>query len=159
MVISPSLQVSDLVYLHVDFNKLSAHDYYFVIIIDDPWCNIQEFCGDQLYRSSHCIQNCKCYKARLAVAHPFHFRYDQTGLAQVVRSFNSLAKVLQSLLDKNNKRNLNHNIPVGLKPPPPTEPVFYHLTDVIIPLLSRQPMRRVEYVHSNIQAQTYRTAE
>jgi hypothetical protein len=53
--------VGDLVYLHLDGNKLRARDRYLVVSIDNEWCYIRKFTGNQLRSTSYKVKRSECY--------------------------------------------------------------------------------------------------
>ena len=56
------VDVGDLVYLHIDRNKSRARDRYLVVSVDDNWCYIRKFCGNQLRSTSYKVKRSECYK-------------------------------------------------------------------------------------------------
>ena len=58
---SPSIEVGDLVYIHLDRNKSRARDRYLVISVEGAFCNVRKFIGSQLRSTSHRIKKSECY--------------------------------------------------------------------------------------------------
>lgn len=62
VLLPPHVTTGDLVYLHLDRNKSMARDRYLVVSVENPWCNIRKFVGNQLRQSSYRVKKKDCFK-------------------------------------------------------------------------------------------------
>ena len=53
--------VGDLVYLYCDKNKSQARNRYLVVSIDNEWCLVKKFSGNQLRSTSYKVKLAECY--------------------------------------------------------------------------------------------------
>ena len=58
-----TIQNGDLVYLYSDRNKCRARDRYLVVsIVDNTWCYLKKFVGNQFRNASYKVKLSDCYK-------------------------------------------------------------------------------------------------
>ena len=57
-----SIEVGDLVYLHVDRNKSCSRDRYLVVSVEGLWCGLRKFAGSQLRDVTYRVKTSDCYK-------------------------------------------------------------------------------------------------
>ena len=57
-----SIEVGDLVYLHVDRNKSCSRDRYLVVSVEGLWCGLRKFAGSQLRDLTYRVKTSDCYK-------------------------------------------------------------------------------------------------
>ena len=58
---SQRIKVGDLVYLYSDRDKTHTRSRYLVVSINNPWCFIKKFSGNQLRASSYKVKICECH--------------------------------------------------------------------------------------------------
>ena len=56
----PTVNVGDLVYLATDRDKTQSRSRYLVISVEDPWCYVKKFYGNQLRALSHKVKTAEC---------------------------------------------------------------------------------------------------
>ena len=56
-----SIEVGDLVYIHLDRHKSQAMDCYLVTNVEGAFCNVRKFIGFQLHSTSYRIKKSECY--------------------------------------------------------------------------------------------------
>lgn len=57
----PNVKTGDLVYLYSDKNKSQARSRYLVVSIDNEWCYIKRFTGNQLRSNSYKVKLDECF--------------------------------------------------------------------------------------------------
>ena len=57
---SPTINVGDLVYLVAERDKTQPRSRYLVISVEDPWCVIKKFSGNQLRATSYKVKTTDC---------------------------------------------------------------------------------------------------
>ena len=57
----PAIIVGDLVYLYADKDKSLARNRYIVVSVDNPWCTIRKFVGNQLRNNGYKVLITECY--------------------------------------------------------------------------------------------------
>ena len=95
---APPLEVGGQVYLLADRNKTIAHNCYQVTDIDYPWCNAQEFRGNQLRNASHHVRPPECYSVPMpsTVNHPFDILEDDDVTPNLPPDLHPAVKVTTS---------------------------------------------------------------
>lgn len=63
-----NIGVGDIVYLYADKNKLHARQRYLVVSIQDDWCYIKKFTGNQLRASSYKVKKTECFRVPADIA-------------------------------------------------------------------------------------------
>ncbi len=59
-IVPPTVNVGDLVYLATDRDKTQARSRYLVISVEDPWCYVKKFSGNQLRALSYKVKISEC---------------------------------------------------------------------------------------------------
>jgi hypothetical protein len=57
---SPTINVGDLVYLVAERDKTQPRSRYLIISVEDPWCVIKKFSGNQLRATSYKVKTTDC---------------------------------------------------------------------------------------------------
>ena len=59
-IVPPTVNVGDLVYLATDRDKTQSRSRYLVISVEDPWCYVKKFSGNQLRALSYKVKTAEC---------------------------------------------------------------------------------------------------
>ncbi len=59
-IVPPTVNVGDLVYLATDRDKTQSRSRYLVISVEDPWCYVKTFPGNQLRALSYKVKTAEC---------------------------------------------------------------------------------------------------
>ena len=60
----PKIKIGDLVYLHSDKEKGHTRKRYIVVSIEQPWCIIRKFVGNQLRNTGYKVLLSECYNVQ-----------------------------------------------------------------------------------------------
>ena len=69
--LTQKLRCGDLVYLHNDKNKNKARDRYLVTNVQDEWCFIKKFVGNQLRNTAYKVPLNECFRVPYPGDQPF----------------------------------------------------------------------------------------